>query len=146
MPRPSRQAQLTVADAPACNERIVHVEAVRTARAVLPAGEALGALAGLFGALADPTRMRIVAALHQRELCVCDLAAAVGQSESAVSHHLRLLRSRGLVRYRREGRRTYYALDDAHVGAIYAQALDHVGHAEPRAGTAGEDVDQEAER
>lgn len=139
MPRPSRQTQLTAAHAPACRERIVHVDAVLAARAVLPTGEVLGALADLFGALADPTRMRIVAALHQQELCVCDLAAAVGQSESAVSHHLRLLRSRELVQYRREGRRTYYALDDAHVGVIYAQALDHVGHAESRAGIARED-------
>ncbi len=146
MSRPSRQTQLAGTHAPPCHDRVVHVEAVRAARAVLPSGDALGALADLFGALADPTRMRIVAALHLRELCVCDLAAAVGQSESAVSHHLRLLRSRELVRYRREGRRTYYALDDAHVGAIYAQALDHVGHTEPRAGMAREDGDQDAER
>lgn len=139
--RPSKAQQLIPSvGAPPCGERIVHVEAVRDARAVLPTGATLGELADLFGALADPTRMRIVAALHAKELCVCDLAAAVGQSESAVSHHLRLLRARGLVRYRRDGRRTYYALDDGHVAAIYAQAVDHVGHAtgQPEAGAAGD--------
>ena len=134
MARPKRAEQLTSNGSPPCGERIVHVEAVREARSVLPEGATLGELADLFGALADPTRMRMVAALHGRELCVCDLAAAVGQSESAVSHHLRLLRDRGLVRYRRDGRRTYYALDDGHVSAIYAQALDHVGHASEGAG------------
>lgn len=137
--RPSRRTQLDGVDVPACGERIVHVEAVRAARSVLPGGAILEGIADLFGALADPTRMRMVAALHQRELCVCDLAAAVGQSESAVSHHLRVLRSRGLVRHRREGRRTYYALDDGHVAAIYAQALDHVGHAAPNPGRSDAD-------
>jgi DNA-binding transcriptional ArsR family regulator len=126
--RPKKSEQLVSPTALTCDERVVHVEAVRAARAVLPSGPMLGEFADLFGAIADPTRMRLVAALHGHELCVCDLAAAIGQSESAVSHHLRVLRTRGLVRFRRDGRRTYYALDDGHVAAIYAQALDHVGH------------------
>ncbi len=69
-----------------------------------------------------------MAALAERELCVCDLAATVGHSESAVSHHLRLMRSIGLVRARRDGRLAYYALDDAHVTALYGQALAHIRH------------------
>ena len=103
MARPSRRNQLDGVGgaAPACGEGVVHLDAVREARTVLPGGDALVGLSDLFGALADPTRLRIVAALHRRELCVCDLAVAVGQSESAVSHHLRLLRTRGLVRFRR---------------------------------------------
>jgi ArsR family transcriptional regulator len=111
-----------------CDERIVHVDAVRSARAVLPTGDDLRALASLFAALGDPTRLRILAALAKQELCVCDLTATVGQSESAVSHQLRLLRSLELVRSRREGRRVFYALDDAHILAIYGQARDHVRH------------------
>jgi ArsR family transcriptional regulator len=125
--RPRKADQLAEPDL-ACEERVVHVDAVRAARAALPEGLVLAAASELFAALADPTRLRIVAALADRELCVCDLAAAVGQSESAVSHHLRLLRSLGLVRARKAGRLAYYALDDGHVGALYGQALDHVAH------------------
>jgi ArsR family transcriptional regulator len=72
----------------------------------------------------------LIAALEQAELCVGDLAATVGLSNSATSHQLRLLRSLGLVRTRRAGRTIYYALDDEHVRTLYRQALDHVGHGE----------------
>lgn len=128
MPRPRKTDQL--ADVPdlVCDDRVVHVDAVRAARAALPSrGDLLG-LAELFAALGDPTRLRIVAALAGRELCVCDLAATVGTSESAVSHQLRGLRALGLVRSRRDGRLVYYALDDEHVSSLYGQALDHVAH------------------
>jgi ArsR family transcriptional regulator len=104
------------------------MEAVRAAREALPGGTATRELTNLFAALGDPTRLRIMAALATQELCVCDLAATIGHSESAVSHQLRLLRSLRLVRSRREGRRVFYALDDDHVLGIYAQACDHVHH------------------
>jgi DNA-binding transcriptional ArsR family regulator len=128
MPRPRKQDQLADVSDLVCDDRIVHVEAVRAARGALPAGSTLAGLAEVFATLGDPTRLRIVAALAHRELCVCDLAATVGQTESAVSHQLRNLRALGLVRSRREGRLVYYALDDDHVGALYGQALDHVAH------------------
>ena len=131
MARPRRSDQL--ADAvPGCDVSVVHLDAVLAARRALPAGDRLAGLADLFAALGDPTRLRLVAALADRELCVCDLAAAIGQSESAVSHHLRLLRSLGLVRARRQGRLAFYALDDDHVTALYRQALDHVDHRDDR--------------
>src|SRR5687768_7298453 len=138
MPRPRRLDRLTSeppAPAEACEVRVVHVEAVRAARATQPPGALLAGAADLFAVLADPTRLRLVAALAERELCVCDLAATLGLSESAVSHQLRLLRERGLVRARRDGRLVYYALDDDHVAPLYAGALDHVAH---RAGGMGE--------
>lgn len=130
MARPRKRDQLLggMTDL-ACDERVVHVEAVRAARASLPDTANLAGLAELFAALGDPTRLRIVAALSARELCVCDLAAAVGTSVSAMSHQLRTLRALGLVRPRRDGRLVYYALDDDHVAALYRQGLDHVGHA-----------------
>lgn len=128
MPRPRRTDQLNEIPPLVCDDRVVHVDAVRAARAALPPVESLGGVADLFIALADPTRIRLVAALAERELCVCDLAATLGLSESAVSHQLRLLRSRGLVRARRDGRLVYYALDDDHVGGLYRQALEHVVH------------------
>lgn len=128
MPRPRKTDQLAEMVDLVCEDRVVHASAVRAARAALPSGVVLAGLTEVFGALADPTRLRILAALADRELCVCDLAATVGHTESAVSHHLRHLRLLGLVRPRRDGHLVYYALDDDHVGALFGQALDHVAH------------------
>ncbi len=108
--------------------RLVDLAAVRAARGALPRAEEVAAMSDLFGAVADPTRLRIVAALAARELCVGDLAATLAMSQSAVSHQLRVLRDRGLVRARRDGRLSYYALDDEHVAGLFGQALDHVRH------------------
>ncbi|MGI8475456.1 MAG: ArsR/SmtB family transcription factor [Thermomicrobiales bacterium] len=133
MARPRKIDQLGGAADVLCDDRVIHMDAVREARLALPAGATLAGLAEVFAALGDPTRLKILAALAGRELCVCDLAATVGQSESAVSHQLRLLRSLGLARSRRDGRLVYYALDDDHVAALYGQALDHVAHRADRA-------------
>ena len=84
-------------------------------------------LAETFGVLAHPTRLRIVEALTSaEELCVGDLAAVVGATESAVSHQLRQLRQLRMVRVRREGRLSYYRLDDEHVAELFRSGLDHV--------------------
>lgn len=85
-------------------------------------------LAGIFRALSDPTRVRLVSLLSGAELCVGDLAEALEMSQSAVSHQLRLLRDLGLVRRRREGRQIFYALDDQHVADLFRLSLDHVSH------------------
>ena len=84
------------------------------------------AVAETFRVLGDPTRIRILDALGTGELCVNDLASAVGISESAVSHQLRLLRTMRLVRVRREGRMAYYAVDDHHILELLSQARTHV--------------------
>jgi DNA-binding transcriptional ArsR family regulator len=94
--------------------------------------QAGGALADTFKVLGDLTRVRILDALAQSELCVCDLAFLVGLSESAVSHQLRLLRSMRVVRARRAGRMVFYALDDEHVIALFEQGLRHIEEATPR--------------
>ena len=83
-------------------------------------------------ALGDPTRVRILDALSHGELCVCDLAAVLSLSQSAVSHQLRLLRGLRLVRARREGRMIFYALDDLHVVDLLRQGLKHAGEAVAR--------------
>jgi DNA-binding transcriptional ArsR family regulator len=81
-----------------------------------------------FQALADPTRARILYALTRRSVCVRDLAILLGISESAVSHQLRLLRDRRLVKSRREGKVIYYTLDDHHVAALFREAEYHADH------------------
>ncbi|MCC6944920.1 MAG: helix-turn-helix transcriptional regulator [Thermomicrobiales bacterium] len=128
MPRPRRSDRLTDDIAELCEERIVHIQAVQAARQTLPDTPTVARLSDLFSALGDPTRLRIVAALSGQELCVCDLAATVGLTESAISHQLRHLRQLGLVRARRDGRLVYYLLDDDHIGALYSQAVDHIAH------------------
>jgi DNA-binding transcriptional ArsR family regulator len=127
--RPKRTDQIVPrSELPDWNDKVVHLESVVTARRELPGAADLESMAEIFSALADPTRLRIVAALASSELCVADLAATVGLSQSAASHQLRVLRERGLVRSRKDGRRAYYALDDEHVNALYRQAHEHAHH------------------
>lgn len=114
------------ADDDLCDVHTVHEDAVRAARSEQSAEAELTHLAETFQVLANPTRLRIVEALSRRELCVCDLAAVVGSSQSSVSHHLRQLRQMQVVRYRKEGRMAFYRLDDEHVAEIFGTGLDHV--------------------
>lgn len=85
-------------------------------------------LADLFRTLGDPSRLRLIACLAERERCVGDLAEALGMNLSAVSHQLGVLRRMRIVRGRREGRHIYYALDDEHIAVIFRDALCHVEH------------------
>ena len=106
----------------------IDAEAVQAARtAALPEAHLL-LIVETFEALADLTRARILYALIQGPLCVRDLAILVGVSESAVSHQLRLLRDRRLVKPRREGNVIYYAVDDHHVAALFKEADYHIDH------------------
>lgn len=105
---------------------LVDADAVRAARAALCGEDELTLLADTFQILANATRLQIVRALARRELCVGDLAAVVDASPSAVSHHLRQLRQMRLVRHRREGKLTIYALDDRHVARLFDLGLEHV--------------------
>jgi DNA-binding transcriptional ArsR family regulator len=111
-----------------CAETYIHQECVQVALGNLVDDQAASRLAETFKALSDPTRVRIVSLLVEAELCVCDLAAALGMSQSAVSHQLRTLRDRHLVRWRREGRQIFYTLDDDHVADLFRRGLDHVAH------------------
>ena len=94
--------------------------------AALVQPDAVQGLADTFSALGDPTRVRILDALSHGELCVCDLAAVLRLSQSAVSHQLRLLRGLRLVRPRRDGRVVFYSLDDQHIISLFRQTLQHV--------------------
>lgn len=105
---------------------IVDPKAVEAARSTLCSEDELTLIADTFQILANPTRLQIVRSLARRELCVGDLAAVVGASPSAVSHHLRQLRQMRLVRHRRDGKLTYYTLDDGHVAKLFELGLVHV--------------------
>ena len=113
---------------------VYHADPARIAaiRASAPQDEAVASLSEIFKALGDATRLRLLTALGQGELCVCDLASLAGISESATSHQLRLLRALRLVRARREGRMVYYRLDDDHVAGLVAQGLQHVSEGRAR--------------
>ena len=106
----------------------IDAEAVQAARAAALTEAHLLLIVETFEALADLTRARILYALIQGPLCVRDLAILVGVSESAVSHQLRLLRDRRLVKPRREGNVIYYAVDDHHVAALFKEADYHIDH------------------
>lgn len=121
-----------------CAVQCIHPEHVAPLLGrLLPEGAA-DALATTFATLADPTRARILHALSLAdELCVCDLAALLGMSQSAVSHQLRLLRDRRVVGRRKAGRIVYYRLADEHVRHVFADGLRHVTEtAEPAKATA----------
>lgn len=98
----------------------------KDAPAEIPDDEVLYELADLFRVFGDSTRIKILYALHDQELCVQDIAAAVGLSQSAVSHQLRVLKDSKLVRFRRDGKTVYYALDDDHVRSILSLGMEHI--------------------
>ncbi|MCX6030037.1 MAG: metalloregulator ArsR/SmtB family transcription factor [Chloroflexi bacterium] len=110
-------------------ERCEHTDAdaanVRAVQAQLIEPEIARTLAGVFKSLSDPTRLRIISALSQREFCVGDLAAALEMEQSTISHQLRDMRAQRLVNFRREGRHVFYRLDDPHVRDLYCQGLAH---------------------
>ncbi|MDM8288559.1 metalloregulator ArsR/SmtB family transcription factor [Slackia piriformis] len=92
----------------------------------MPDEELLYDLADLFKIFGDTTRIKILYALMGRELCVADLAQAVGASQSAVSHQLRTLKQARLVRFRRDGKNVIYGLSDEHVNTMLSQGMDHI--------------------
>jgi len=113
-----------------CDVTCIHEEAVAEVREHMLGDQEARSLAEIFKTLADPTRVKMLFALMSRELCVCDLAAVIGASESAVSHQLRILRTQKIVKNRREGKILYYSLADDHVSTLFKQGLDHASHTE----------------
>lgn len=108
-----------------CQVSCVNLERVERVARALPDADRLAETAEIFKVLSDPTRLRLLFALLEDELCVCDLAEFVDASPSAVSHQLRLLRAARLVRSRREGKMIYYRLDDDHVSRLLREGLVH---------------------
>ena len=109
-----------------CDARVVHLERVVRAKAEAIPQKEMDRLALTFKIMGDPTRLNIIMGLRGGEMCVCDIAAYIGISESAVSHQLRRLRELCLVRSRRDGQVLYYTLDDDHVLDLVNVGLEHV--------------------
>jgi DNA-binding transcriptional ArsR family regulator len=109
-----------------CQIRVVHLEKVEQARKQVISDRDLSRLSLTYRVLGDPNRLKIVMVLRTVEMCVCDLAAFTGLSESAVSHQLRRLKDLALVKSRRDGQIIYYLLDDEHVTGLLEVGLEHV--------------------
>ncbi|HIQ92910.1 MAG TPA: helix-turn-helix transcriptional regulator [Candidatus Copromonas avistercoris] len=113
--------------APRCDFIYVHEEVVNQVLEVMPTDEELQSLADFFRIFGDSTRIRILYALSQSELCVCDIASLLGMGQSAISHQLRILKQMRLVKFRREGKSVLYSLADGHIETILAQGMEHIG-------------------
>ncbi|MCI8422834.1 MAG: helix-turn-helix transcriptional regulator [Lawsonibacter sp.] len=111
---------------PCCEESKIHAAALDHVQALLPPDEVLYDLAELFKIFGDSTRVKILYALLESELCVCDLARLMEVTQSAVSHQLRVLKTSKLVKFRREGKTVYYSLADEHVTRILSQGMEHI--------------------
>jgi ArsR family transcriptional regulator, lead/cadmium/zinc/bismuth-responsive transcriptional repressor len=124
-------SDIRVVSVDGCAVKVVDADRVEVVRERMPATQDLDDTAEIFGLLSDPNRLRLLVALLDGELCVCDLAAVTGQSESAASHALRLLRAHRVVAARRAGRMAYYRLADPHVRMLLDLALAHAEHTDP---------------
>ncbi len=107
-------------------DKIINQDAVTRLQEELPNEEILYDLAELFRVFGDSTRIKIMYALFESELCVGDIAAALGMTQSAVSHQLRVLKANKLVKFRRDGKTVIYSLDDDHVRSMLALGMEHV--------------------
>ncbi len=116
----------TEQNAEQCEYLCVHEDTVKKVNENLPPDEILYDLAELFKVFGDTTRIKILYALFESELCVCDIAQILGLTQTAVSHQLRVLKTNKLVRFRKEGKNVFYSLSDEHVRGIINLGMEHV--------------------
>ena len=109
-----------------CDFIFVHETVVKQVLEVMPGGDELQKLAEFFRVFGDSTRIRILYALSQSELCVCDIASLLEMGQSAISHQLRILKQMRLVKFRRDGKSVLYSLTDSHIQTILAQGMEHI--------------------
>ncbi|WP_298196959.1 metalloregulator ArsR/SmtB family transcription factor [Desulfosporosinus sp.] len=113
-------------DGDRCNCNVIHEETVNMVRAKMPMEENLYDLAELFKVFGDSTRIKILWALDEAEMFVCDIAALLNMTQSAISHQLRVLKQARLVKYRKDGKIVFYSLEDEHIKQIFNQGLTHI--------------------
>lgn len=111
-----------------CDVTIIHDDKVSSIREKQLSVDQINNMASIFQALGDPTRVRIIHTLIKSEVCVCDLAAVLEMTQSAISHQLRYLKNLRLVKYRKVGRMVYYSIDDEHILTLFETCLEHVSH------------------
>lgn len=110
-----------------CTEgNVIHEDVLLRVREKMPNEDPIYEVSELFKVFGDSTRARMICALNIEEMCVCDLAALLNMTQSAISHQLRILKSSRLVKSRKQGKIVYYSLDDSHIGDIFAKAFEHV--------------------
>ncbi|MCD4718954.1 MAG: metalloregulator ArsR/SmtB family transcription factor [Desulfobacula sp.] len=111
-----------------CTVKCINEKKVKETLKTIPQLEDIGQMANIFKALSDPSRLKIVLTLLNQEHCVCDIAVICNQTDSAISHQLRILRTLKIVKNRRQGKIIYYSIDDDHVVSLINMSLDHVRH------------------
>lgn len=109
-----------------CEINTIHQDIVENVKNVMPQDDLIYDLAEFYKVFADSTRMKIIYALMENELCVCDIAAIVGTTQSAISHQLRILKQAKLVKYKKDGKVVYYSLDDEHIAVIVKKGREHI--------------------
>ena len=109
-----------------CDCEVIHSDVVNRAREVMDDTEILYAVSDFFKVMCDSTRMRIMAALDNGEMCVCDLSALLNMTKSAISHQLKVLKDAKLVKSRRDGKNVFYSLMDDHVKSIIEMGIEHI--------------------
>ena len=113
---------------PICDCSIIHHDSVQRALRQKPHDVQLEKLSELFKIIGDQTRLRILWALDQNEMCVCDIANVLGMSKSSISHQLGTLRRSGIVKCRKSGKEVFYMLDDDHVKEVFEIGIEHIEH------------------
>ena len=111
-----------------CDCNVIHQDVVDETIKKMPEEDLFNKLAEFFKILGDTTRMRILFALDQNEMCVCDIANVLGMTKSSISHQLGTLRRSGIVKCRKEGKEVFYMLDDDHVKEVFEIGIKHIEH------------------
>lgn len=109
-----------------CECEVIHKDVVDRVKQAMEDTEVLYALSDFFKVMSDSTRMRIMAALDNGEMCVCDLSEVLGMTKSAISHQLKVLKDARLVKFRREGKNVFYSLNDHHIKTIFEMGIEHI--------------------
>lgn len=111
-----------------CDCNIIHQDVVESTLKKMPKQSLFDNLAEFFKIIGDPTRTKILFALDQNEMCVCDIANVLGMTKSSISHQLATLKKSGIVKSRRDGKEVYYTLDDEHIKQVFEVGIEHIEH------------------
>ncbi len=111
-----------------CDCNMIHEEMVKDTLSKMPDADVLSNLGNLFKIMGDATRCKLLFALLQNEMCVCDLANVLSMTKSSISHQLSKMRDAGIVKCKKEGKTVYYSLDDNHISEIFEVGIKHINH------------------